>query len=681
MKKIIIPSIILIILSLCSYAQDSPKIKYGKIAEDELRMQTYEPDTSAKAVILYDEGNSMVNYDAVKKRFMLTFQRFVRIKILKQSGTDWGNFTIPLYSHNQAKEDLRSIDGTTFNLENGKVVKDVMKKTAIFQERENKYWEVARISLPSVKAGSVIDFRYTINSSLLWNLRSWNFQYEIPVKWSQLYVSYPEYFHYNQSSLGYHNLNSRDQSTKSESINYTESVDAGSNLVSQRKQVNQTISYTANVYNFTAKDVPAIKEEPYCTTLSNFTTSMKFELSNVDFTKIGGEFKNYTTSWKDICEGLLNDEDFGFQINGGNFAEDLVDELTKGKTDDKEKAIAIYNYIQKNIKWNGFNSYSTSQPLRKTLNDKTGNCTDINLLLLVMLKKAGISADPIILSTRSHGYLSPVHPTLSDCNYVIVSAKIDDKPFFMDATGTTIPAGELPLRCMNGKGILVDKDNPQQIDLSTTAAITTTSLVAEMKDGKITGKLATYMYGKDASDFREDVKDEGGAQAYFDKLKNSTDEIEYADYNYPRLDSLYLPAQKSYTITLKNESEDNADILYINPVIISERMQKNPFSSPTRYFPVDFGIPFINKYTLNLVIPEGYKVEELPKSKGLTLEDKAGRFIYAIGEANGRVTLNMQLSIDRTMFLPAEYENLKTFFDLVVAKQAEQIVLKRAEGQ
>ena len=99
-----------------TFAQETPKIKFGKISDEELNMKVYAPDTSAAAVILYDDGSSSVNYDVSLNRFILTFERFLRIKILKESGKEWGNHTISLYSFNQTKEEIRGIDGVTFNM-------------------------------------------------------------------------------------------------------------------------------------------------------------------------------------------------------------------------------------------------------------------------------------------------------------------------------------------------------------------------------------------------------------------------------------------------------------------------------------------------------------------------------------------------------------------------------------
>jgi hypothetical protein len=661
------------------FAQEAPKVRYGKPDIEDLKMKTYLPDTTADAVILYDEGQSEVKYDLTKETFMLTFERFVRIKILKQAGTDWGTFKIPIYSFNASKEEIMGINGITFNLEGEKSVKSEMKKDAVFQERENKYWESAKFSLPSVKVGSVIDLKYTIHSPFLWNLQTWTFQYSIPVKWSQYEVVYPEYFDYNHSTMGYHMLNSRDQKTQNENINYVTHEDRsvnGLNVPVQRAQENRTISYLTNIYNYTAKDVPAIKEEPFLTTIENYTTKLKLELSNTNFTKIGGNFKNYTTSWNDIVKQLIDDPDFGGQIKPGNFVKETVEKLIAGKISEKDKAFAIYDFVQHNIKWNDSKTYMPSKPLRKILDEKIGNSVEINLILLSMLQKAGISADPVILSTRDHGIISPVHASLSDCNYIIVRTTINDKPVFMDATEPNLPAGLLPYRCLNGKGIVIKTDSAEEIELANAPSVNNTMANLEIKQGKLTGKILNRLAGLDAFNFRQEVKKAGGQDAQFKLLKEKAEGIEYLNYSYTNLDSLYAPISKTYDVNIELNGDEDASILYIYPMV-TERMTKNPFTTLTREYPVDFGVPYNETYKLNLVIPDGYQVEELPKSKSIVLDDKVGIFTYQIAQMDKRVVLNMRLSILKSLFLPSEYSNLKSFFDLIVAKEAEQIVLKK----
>jgi len=661
------------------YAQQPPKIKFEKVSEEELKMTVYDSDTTAVAVILFDSGSSEIKYDKQKDRFMLNYERFVRIKILKQTGTDWGNFSIPLYSSPQNKEEIAAVEGTTFNIENGKMAKTEMKKESVFKERENKYWEMVRLSLPSVKIGSVIDLKYSIYSPLLWNLQEWEFQYLIPVKWSQYEVIHPEYFDYNQSSMGYHRMNAPKHTTRNETINFTSStITPGSALSGggQRQLESHSISYLAKIYNFSAYDVPAMKEEPYLSTLDNYTTKVKFELAVMDFTKIGGAYKSYTNSWKEIANDLLNDEDFGGQIKSANYAKDEIASLINGKADEKQKMIAIYNYVQHNIKWNGSRSYMPAKPLRRIFTEKNGNSAEINLLLIAMLNEAGIEANPVILSTRDNGMLPVAHATLSDCNYVIASAVINEIPVLLDATEVNLSAGLLPFRCLNGTGRMIKRDIVDDVALTNVKSTSNTLVFMELKEGKFSGNVVSSETGLNAFNFRESVKKAGGRKEYFDKLRNSSTDVLFNDYKYTNVDSAYQQLEKRYTIELQNQSESDADIIYIDPVLLV-RTTKNPFTSPTREYPVDFGVASDEIYQLNLIVPDGYTVEELPQSKSYTLEGKSAMFMYRIQKIDNRIILSTRLNIGKTLFLPAEYPQLKDFFDIVVAKESEQIVLKK----
>ena len=563
-------------------------------------------------------------------------------------------------------------------MEGGKAEKSTLKKESIFKERENKFWENVKLSMPKVKVGSVIDLRYKISSPLLWNLQSWKFQYTIPVKWSQYEVRIPEYFNYNQSMMGYHSLCKQDKSSKNEKISYTESSTTGGSALQgggMRQQSFGSIDYQSNISFYAAKDIPAIKEEPYVSTLENYVSKIKFELASTDFTKIRGNFKSYTNSWTNIVTELLDDADFGNVIRADNFSEDIAKQLTSVKTTE-DKVTAIYNHVKNTMKWDETNAVNPSKPLKKSYAEKKGNSADINLTLLVMLRNAGITADPVLLSTRKHGILSPSNPTLSDFNYVIVRVMVDQAPMLLDATEPNLPAGSIPFRCLNGKGILIRKDAPEDIPLKNIAARTTTSVSLEYVDGKLSGTVSSKLSGEDAYDFREGVKKAGGSKDYFEKLKNNTTGIQYIDFKYANLDSINFGVDRIYTFHLENAVEGDDAILYINPILV-DRHLKNPFSTPTRVYPVDFGYGSISSYIFSFKVPEGYQVEELPKKMSIALGEKDGAYTYQAANVNGVITINTRFRIDKTLFLPSEYEDLRKFYDMIVAKEAEQIILKK----
>jgi len=90
--------------------------------------------------------------------------------------------------------------------------------------------------------------------------------------------------------------------------------------------------------------------------------------------------------------------------------------------------------------------------------------------------------------------------------------------------------------------------------------------------------------------------------------------------------------------------------------------------------------PTSRVHTLTFEIPKGYIVDELPKPVKVKLNDAGdGLFEYLIQNVNGLISMRAKLIIKRTFFAPSEYYLLREFFDLVMKKQNENIVLKRIE--
>ena len=430
------------------------------------------------------------------------------------------------------------------------------------------------------------------------------------------------------------------------------------------------------IHEYAAKDVPAIKAEPYLTSLENYATQLKFELASTNYTSIGGKFTNFTTSWSDLAKQLKDDDNFGEELKHTGFIEDAVSGVIKGATGDLSRLNRVYNHVQNTMKWDGLKSIFTDKTLKKAYSDKKGNSADINLLLVAMLNKAGIAANPVILSTRENGILSIAHATISDCNYVIAQAVIDGNTFLMDATEPDIQPGTLPYRCLNGEGHLIKQEESEPVQLHNNKTSTSTTLLLKLTNGIFAGTVSSRETGLNAFDFRKSVKSAGGNKEKFEKVKNNSSDIDYLDYKYTNLDSLNLPMTIEYKIALKEKPDTTAGIIYIDPVLIV-REKENPFKSPARNYPVDFGVPFVEYYNLQLIIPDGYMVEELPQNKFLTLEDKGGQFQYGVSQVGDKILVNFNFTINKPIFLPSEYLMLRSFYDLVINKEAEQIVLKK----
>jgi hypothetical protein len=112
--------------------------------------------------------------------------------------------------------------------------------------------------------------------------------------------------------------------------------------------------------------------------------------------------------------------------------------------------------------------------------------------------------------------------------------------------------------------------------------------------------------------------------------------------------------------------------------MFSEGYKENPFKSAERFYPVEMPYTMDEVFMLQLEIPPGYEVDELPKQMVIKLnKNDDGAFEYRITESNNTISLRSRLRIKRSFFQPEEYETLREFFNLVVNKHNEQIVFKK----
>ncbi len=76
-------------------------------------------------------------------------------------------------------------------------------------------------------------------------------------------------------------------------------------------------------------------------------------------------------------------------------------------------------------------------------------------------------------------------------------------------------------------------------------------------------------------------------------------------------------------------------------------------------------------------IPKGYKVDELPKSARIMLNEDEGMFEYLISADDASVQMRCRLIINKTFFPNEDYQTLRDFYAYIVKKEAEQIVFKK----
>ena len=667
-------------LLITSVAQVKP-YSFSRLKPEDFQVFPKGIDSTSEAVVLGDKGESYMQYND-KKGFQIIFERHLRIRILSKEGYDFATQSIPIYKVPGSGEVITELKGTTYNLVNGKVEDNKLEKENIFEEFVGKNRYRTHFTMPDVKVGSIIDIRYRILSDYLWNLRDWEFQSTIPVQWSEYTVTIPEYYIYSKFTHGAVPFVINESTGGSGSVTIvtkergTMSGSGFGSSVTKTTFDTHKVDFSQNIDKFAAANVPPIRTEPYSIATTNFISKVVYELQ---YSKFPGELqKNYTTSWKEIGDDLLKDEDFGAQLKRGRIVKDAVAIIAAGAALPIDRMRLAHSTIRSHMSWNGKKGIYPSGSLNDAWSKKTGNDADVNLLLVLLLKELGIEAAPLVLSTRENGLLLDAHPVITQLNYVIASATIDGKTWLLDATGKYRPWNCLPSRCLNREGLQLLNDSVHWLPLISEEK-NNSLYYGEFKispDEGISGQLTVSHTGFHAVDIRDDYFGEG-REKYLKSLREKLKTWQIGELTVLGADSLSIPVKTVYTLSSDEIAQVSSDKIYIN-VLAGFGEKNNPFTDEKRENVIDFIYPVRDTYVFNYEIPEGYVVESFPQQTNIQLGDKAGSFRFGVSAVGNKITVNSTLTLTRTMFTAAEYNDLREFFARIVAIHAEQIILKKA---
>ncbi|WP_264553289.1 DUF3857 domain-containing protein [Flavobacterium sp. N2038] len=650
----------------------SQDFKLGKVSVAELEQKMHPKDSSAVAAILYKRGEARIEYDQ-NDGFITVTDVETRIKIYKKEGYDWANQKVWYYNTSTLKERVFFNDAVTYNLVNGKVEKTKLKSDGVFDEVLNKYRGQKKITMPNVKEGSVIEFRYTIKCPSYSMIRDWDFQTSIPVNYSEFSTYIPEYYVFNSRQKGY--IFPKITTLKNpKSVIFTSKDRSDHGNVSKTTFSNDKLEYLENQTTYIAIDFPAMKEEAYINNIDNYTSSVQHELSLIKYPN--SPMKQYSADWSSVVKTIYDYDDFGPELNKTGYFEDDLKALLAGVNTTEEKIQLILNHVKTNVKWNGYTGYGCDSGVKKAYKEKTGNIADINLMLTAMLRYSGLTANPVLLSTRSNGIA--LFPNRTAFNYVIAAVETPNGNILIDATDKLSTPNVLPLRVLNWSGRLIRKDGTSdEIDLMPSKISNDIIFMNYSIDpeGKVTGKTRRQCTDYNAMLVR-DVIDGVKEEEYLEKLENNNNKIEISEYSRLNEKELLKPTIETYSFTGNSLTEVIGGKIYVNPMLFFTN-DKNPFKQEVREYPVDFSFPFADKYNISIQIPDGFAVETLPAPVAYTMENNLGSFKFNIVATGNLLQLSVVHQINEAIVSTEKYDMLKEYYKGMVAKETEKIVLKR----
>lgn len=648
-------------LFFCWTSIHAQNLKFGKPTDEEMSMTVYEQDKEAEAVVLCQLTN--VDYTITSSNYLVDYKVKTRIKILKDEGKEHANLAITYIDNSEedmAQESIEDFKATAYNLEDGKVKKTHVGKDKIFTERIDDDWMLAKIAIPQVRAGTVIEYEYTLHSNVFYHIHDWHAQTDIPVAYANYRLEIPAYFLYNVEKTGIQPL----QSTVTQGVLHYK---MSSNDMETMRSCN------TNIYTCTGRDLKALKKDDFVWNLRDYSTKVTAELQRIN---LGGG-RDVRKKWEQVDNTLFNHPDFGAHLYKHSKYKDELAASGIGKIGDtKEKVAATYKFLRQRLAWNG-----EYELLVKSASDVVkkggGSNADLNMMLINMLGDVGVEAYPVVMSTRKHGRLPLTYPSLNKLNTFIVGIPDGASWIFLDASSSDGYLNVLPANLYTDRARVIKKGkegqwvNLQEIGEARTQMVVNASL---QPDGKLTGEQTVTYHGNAAANERRAFREAADSMEFISgkASKNGITMIGCKMEGHRD----FAPAAKE-VVNFTRQGEASGDYIYLNP-FMGVPVTSNPFLETERLLPVEF--PYKEVYSMNMKIklPEGWSLEEMPKSLKITTEDKslAGHILYE-SSGEGVVTINYLFRLSNVTYNKDQYDTLRQLFDLLSSRSKDMLIIKK----
>lgn len=653
--------LLLAVLPFSSVAGQDIKFnpKFEAVSEEEVKMTSYPRDTSAAAVIIYKELTRTVFVSPGFEFYLKNINRY-RFKVLKESAKDIGDFEIIYRTDGEMSEKIHDIKVTTFNWENGKVVKTKMGKEFIFDQKYSDHAKRISFSAQNVKVGSVIEVTFERLNKHYWDIGDITFQGSIPVNCVEAKVRYPEWLVFNAMSRGL-KLYSSNQSYE------TDRLTLGTGKYAD---------YNSLQFNYRAVNLPALKAEDNVYCISQFYSAVSFELAAL---RLPGQVpKTVAYQWSDVDKRIMESDIFS-ELNSSCKFKDEVDPIKNSDKSFKEKVVAIRNLVAGKVKWNK-TIRLVPKSASSVLKESSGSNADINALTGSALKYAGFTVTPVAVKLRTSGELQDFHISLDAFDtFVLKVASDKGEVLMLDAAFPTgyVNIFPYPYLVPKARQIVKDQSIRPWIDLtSLTKNQTSYNVHAKLdEDGLLSGTMKIEATGEESMYLKEFYNSYDEKEKFYAALeKNNSYTI--VDLTVQNMDE-YTP-DCSITVGIESQMQTTEDRIYLKPVIETLHSEAR-YKSETRSVPVDFPYRETTVYNLVVEIPEGYEIEQMPSnsSAGSTKVDSKADIVYKKSEDGRKIEVSYIYVLNDMYADPRDYQDFRRYWMQLAKLENETIVLKK----
>jgi len=416
----------------------------------------------------------------------------------------------------------------------------------------------------------------------------------------------------------------------------------------------------------------------------------------------GGAGNKGFESWADMArwqDGL----DRGRRSASPEIKQKVAD-LVKADATPLGKMRSLAQYVQKEVRYVaiqlGIGGWQP-HPATDVFTHKYGDCKDKATLLGAMLQEIGVESFYLFINTTRNA-VTPETPAVRWFNHVILAVRLPagatdpslravlDHPklgklLFFDPTDEWTPLGSLRGELQANYGLLVTGDGGELLKLP--------QLPAELNGVVRTAKLSLSPSGTLSGDFSEQRNGDYGTQqrASLKSVSKDSDRIKFLEslishslstfqITNASLVNLNRPDQPfayQYSLVAQNYAKTAGNLLLVRPRVVGINSSDLLETREPRRYPVEFDGPSKNSDIIEIGIPTGYQVDDLPPPVNV---DYSFASYHSKTEVNGSMLKYSRIFEVKELSVPvSKVEELKKLYRIIASDERNTAVLKPAD--
>src|SRR6267143_1044898 len=429
-------------------------------------------------------------------------------------------------------------------------------------------------------------------------------------------------------------------------------------------------------FEFAVKNLHPIRNEPYSVPFRDQATMVLFTPSELAFS---GQVFPIITKWDDV--GKEVSQQYSNMEKNEKETKNKAKQLAEKLSEARNKAEAIYKYIQQNITSSNLIGIGLGRPADDLITSKRGDPDEINALYVMMLKEVKVDADMVLVATQNWDTLVRGFPNISQFSRIVARVNFKDGIVFADPAEPAAPFGALPWFDRGVTGLAVKGSKVQEAaipagTLDDNLSVTKIALQGG-GDWKVEGDAEINLKGTEAINFRGDLLEEPPEkmEPYLtDYLGHGRADAVVSNISHPDIRNSSQAFVLKAHLKQKLTDESGPGELLVNPWM-DDQYNSAIFKASERHSAVLFYGPEKRVSTSEWKLAPEIKIEQLPKE--VKIENDLGGFSHLCTQNGNTVACIRSFYLKKTRIqTTTDYLDARKFFDEIAKNDQEVMVLR-----